>query len=91
MYVYFFFFSPAYLDSDLFHWPIMFNVVAIFLPSSCTLIKCIFTTSLIFFLFFNLRRWDNVPRTSRVFCNNFSVLSIFKRNPGKATDKYITC
>ena len=35
----------------------------------------------------NLLRWNNVPRTSRIFCpkmaNVFSVLSIFKCSPGK--------
>ena len=41
---------------------------------------------------FNLLRWNDVPRTSRIFqkSNTFSVLSIFKCNPGKTNNKFIT-
>ena len=41
-----------------------------------------------------LLRWNDVLRTSRTFCskncNIFSVLCIFKYNPGKTDDKFIT-
>ena len=40
----------------------------------------------------NLLRWNDVPRTSRTFCPKiasiFSVLSIFKCNPGKTNDNF---
>ena len=44
---------------------------------------------------FNLSRWKDVPRTSRIFlpqnCNISSILSIFKYNPkGEANNKFIT-
>ena len=43
---------------------------------------------------FNLLRWNDVPRTSRIFCPKiaiFSVLSIFKYNlKGKPNNKFIT-
>ena len=48
-----------------------------------------------FMLPFNFLRWNDVPRTSRMFlfqnCNIFSVLSIFKRNEiGETNNQFIT-
>ena len=45
--------------------------------------------------FFNLSRWNDVPRTSRIFflsrvATFLSVLGIFERDPGKRNDKFIT-
>ena len=39
-----------------------------------------------------LLRWNDVPRTLRIFlsqnCNIFSVVNIFKYNPGGTNDKF---
>ena len=41
----------------------------------------------------NLLHSNDVPRASRIFlsqnCNIFTVLNIFKRNPGKTNDKFL--
>ena len=49
---------------------------------------------IIIVLEFNLLRWTDVPCTLRIFCpkncNIPSVSSIFKYNPGKTNNKFIT-
>ena len=44
---------------------------------------------------FNLLRWSDVSRTSGTFCFKIAIFSrfssIFKYNPGKTNDKFITC
>ena len=38
----------------------------------------------------SLKCWDDVPRASRMFRNSFSVSSMFKCNPGRTNDKFVT-
>ena len=65
-------------------WSATLNSISFFLPSSASVsfFPLPFFPSFPPLSVFNLLRWNDVPRTSRIFCrknyNIFSVLSIFK-------------
>ena len=79
------------------HFPISFFLSSVRTLLSSSVLYCPLLSFLLcgHVSFFNLLRWNNVSRTSRIFsfqnCNILSVLSIFKQNKiGKTNNKFIT-